>query len=353
MLQHAGLVRHVAQVIEFERRQFARTFVERFDREAGRCEMAAFGSGAFKTLHVASRHLRPDHLPPEQIGPLAHGVALGLVVQQVNHLLGQRRRIAERHQRSPFFGQHLFRVPIRRRNHGLARAQGIGQRAGGDLRRVEIGRDVNVRRADELDEFLQTDKAVVENHLPSTPFSWASHCRDSRYVSPSCRYDVRMGRAEDDVHHVRMLRQNSGQGGDDIFDPFVRREQAKTEQDDFALDAEQVFVKTRIHKGHIGDAVRDQIDLLRRHADRPSCRNSAPRSLMTTNRSEGPRLLSNTSSLSGRVAQNGVQGRDDRHAQFTQESQNVAARPPAENAILVLQADDIHVVIFRKSAARR
>ncbi len=132
--------------------------------------MAPFGAGALKTLHVATRDLRPDHLAAVQIGALAHAVALGLVVQQVDHLLGQRRRIAKRHQRAAFVGQHLFGIPIGGRNNRLAGAHGIGQRARDDLRRVEIRRDVNIRGADELNEFFQTDKSVVEDHLTFDAF---------------------------------------------------------------------------------------------------------------------------------------------------------------------------------------
>ena len=38
-----------------------------------------------------------------------------------------------------------------------------------------------------------------------------------------------------------------------------------------------------------------------------------------------------------------MQRGDDRHSQFAQERQDVTAGGPAENAELVLQADDIHV----------
>ena len=190
--------------------------------------MPAFGAGAFETLHVAAGHLRPDHRPPKQIGALAHGVALGLVVQQVDHLLGQRRRITERHQRAAPVGQHLFRIPVRRRDHGLARPQGVGQSAGGDLRRVEIGRDVDIRRADELDEFLQADKAVVEDHVAFHAFLLGQPLQGQPVRFAFVLNDVGMGRAEDDVHDVRVAGHDGGQGGDDVLDAFVRREQAES-----------------------------------------------------------------------------------------------------------------------------
>jgi hypothetical protein len=45
-----------------------------------------------------------------------------------------------------------------------------------------------------------------------------------------------------------------------------------------------------------------------------------------------------------RLAQHRVQGRDDRHAQLAEQRQHVPSRRPAEDAVLVLQADQIHVV---------
>ena len=76
--------------------------------------------------------------------------------------------------------------------------------------------------------------------------------------------------------------------------PLLAREQAETQQDDLALDAKQVLVKTRVDERHVGDAVRDQIDLLRPARDRSRCRNSAPRSLITTNRSDSAATSSST-----------------------------------------------------------
>ena len=153
-----------------------------------------------------------------------------------------------------------------------------------------------------------------------------------------------MGRAEDDVHHVRMAGHNGGQGGDDIFDAFVRREQAKAEQDDFALDAKQVFVETRVHKRHIGDAVGDEINLLRRHAIDLLQEFHAALAHDDQPIGQGRDFFQHPALIGVGVAQNGVQGRDDGHAQFAQEGQDVTARPPAEDAIFVLQADEVDVV---------
>jgi hypothetical protein len=43
------------------------------------------------------------------------------------------------------------------------------------------------------------------------------------------------------------------------------------------------------------------------------------------------------------IAQNGMEGRDNRHSQLAQERQNVTTGGSAENAEFVLQADEIDV----------
>jgi len=44
-----------------------------------------------------------------------------------------------------------------------------------------------------------------------------------------------------------------------------------------------------------------------------------------------------------RLTQNGMERSDNRHSQFAQECQDMAASRPAENAEFMLQADDVHV----------
>ena len=58
---------------------------------------------------------------------------------------------------------------------------------------------------------------------------------------------------------------------------------------------------------------------------------------------ERDQLLHHAPLVGSRLAQNGMQRCDDGHSQFAQERQDVTAGRPAENAELVLQADDVHV----------
>ena len=48
--------------------------------------------------------------------------------------------------------------------------------------------------------------------------------------------------------------------------PLFGESSPKLSRTSLALDAEQVLVETRIDERHVGDAVRDQVDLVRRDA---------------------------------------------------------------------------------------
>ncbi len=58
---------------------------------------------------------------------------------------------------------------------------------------------------------------------------------------------------------------------------------------------------------------------------------------------ERDQLLHHAPLVSSRLTQDGMERRDNGHSQFAQKCQNVTAGGPAENAELVLQADDVHV----------
>ena len=109
--------------------------------------------------------LFPDHLAAGHVRPLAHGVASAFVAQQAADLARHRARIPERDEHAAAIGEQLLCMPIRRRNHGFAATERIGERARGDLRFVEIRRDVKVRGADELLQIFKFYEPVVEDDV--------------------------------------------------------------------------------------------------------------------------------------------------------------------------------------------
>jgi hypothetical protein len=242
----------------------------------------------------------------------------------------------------------LFGIPVGRRNDGLAGTDRVSQRSRRDLGRVEIRRDVNVGGADELDQFLDADKAVVKEDV----VFHSAGARQALELQPIklsfAPLDVRMGDAEQDVHRLRIALQNGGHGLDDILDALVRREQSKGKQDQLALHAEAVLVKVGVHKGDVGNAVRDPVDLILGYlVSLPQ----EPGAALTHDdqpiRALG-QLFHDAALIRIRLAQDGVQRGHHRHAQLAQERQNVTAGRTAEDAVFVLQADEIHIVAVQE-----
>ena len=127
------------------------------------------------------------------------------IPQQTNHLAGNGRRITKRHQHPPLLGQQFSGVPVRGRDHGFARAKSISERAGGDLRFVEIRSDVEVRRADELFEFFEFDEAVVKDDV-LMDFVLLGQSFETQPIGFALLAQlIWMRRPQDDVHHVGEL----------------------------------------------------------------------------------------------------------------------------------------------------
>ena len=59
-------------------------------------------------------------------------------------------------------------MDIGRRYHRLADADRIGQRTARDLRRVEIGRRVDIRRLQIIDQFVMVDEGIDGSSLFET-----------------------------------------------------------------------------------------------------------------------------------------------------------------------------------------
>ena len=107
------------------------------------------------------------------------------IVQQADHGIGDGFGVAERNQDAAVVREQFARVPVGRGNHHLARSKDVGERAGGDLRRIQIGCQIDVGRADELREVLIGNEAVEENHVFADAEVSARCSRLVRYFSPS------------------------------------------------------------------------------------------------------------------------------------------------------------------------
>src|ERR1700739_1943402 len=72
---------------------------------------------------------------------------------------------------------------------------------------------------------------------------------------------MRMGDAGNHIHHIAVLRQDSRQRLDDVFDALVWREQSKREQNFFSLSSKGILVETWVRESQMRNAMWDQINL--------------------------------------------------------------------------------------------
>ena len=234
-------------------------------------------------------------------------------------------------------------MPVRRRDDRLAAAERVGQRARGDLRRVQVRRHVDVRRPDELGQLVQLDEPVVEDHVLLDPQVPGQPLQAQPVALALLADQVRVGRPQDDVDEVGELLEDLRHGPEHVLDALVGREQPERQRHQPALDAELVLVEVRVDERRVGDAVRDQVDLgLGDAVDLPQER---PGPLGHDDDAGGQvgQLRQDPPLVGVRLAQDGVQGRDDRHPQVAQQAEDVAAGRAAVDAVLVLEADDVGV----------
>ena len=109
--------------------------------------------------------------------------------------VGERSRIVERNEQARAGGEHVLRVPVRRRDDGAAGGDREGERARGDLLAVAVRRHEDVGRGEQVGELVDREEAVVEldvlaeTELEHAPFE---HQAVSLALPTS---DVRMGAA--------------------------------------------------------------------------------------------------------------------------------------------------------------
>ena len=148
-----------------------------------------------------------------------------------------------------------------------------------------------------------------------------------------------MGRAEDDIYQVWVLGQNVRQRVEHVLDALARREQAEGQQHFFAFHPKFVLMEIGIDKRHVGNPMRDNVDLLRRDiVDLLQELAAMLRHHYKPGR-ERHQFLDDPAVLGSRLAEDRVQCRHHRHFQRPQQGQHMAARRPAKNAKLMLQGN--------------
>ena len=189
--------------------------------------------------------------------------------------------------------EQFLGVPVGRGDNCLAGSKRDGQRAGDNLRLLPVGSDVNIGRAHVLDKFFSTDKAIVQNQVGRNTKLLGQRLQLFAVALAFAPPDMGMRHSGDDIHHIRMPRQNRRQRPNHVFNALVWREQAECKQNGLAFCAKLVLEIVGVHEWHFRHAVRDHIDLSAGTAY--TSRNSwAASSLMTIMRSESCAISSST-----------------------------------------------------------
>ena len=149
--------------------------------------------------------------------------------------------------------------------------------------------------------------------------------------------------AEHDIDRIGAAFQDRGHGIDHDFDALVRREQAERQNDGSVAEAELGLRLLGLDEWEVGNSVRDDLDLFRRHPV-----DGAQQLPAFLRHDDDPRRhvddpVQHATLHRCRLGQNGVKRRDDRHGQAREQRQDVAAGFAAENAEFMLQRDDVEL----------
>ena len=114
----------------------------------------------------SAARLRPGELVRVGVGVrLQPRLQLRVVHQGVERRRRSAPAIAEVDQHAPVVGERFLGMQVGGGDDRLAGAEGVAQRAAGDLVRVEVGRDVDVARQQELDHVVLPQVLVHEGDV--------------------------------------------------------------------------------------------------------------------------------------------------------------------------------------------
>jgi hypothetical protein len=210
VLQHARLVAHGPDVLEVDLRQLGRPLRERRRLEDRTAPLRVLVACMLEGLDVAVRHHRPEHAATVVGRAVAEREPLRVVAQEIDDLAGDRLGVSPGDQDPAPVDEELPRVQVGRGDHGLAGANGVGQRPGRDLLRLEIRGDVDVRGGKELDELALAHETIVEDDVGVHAQALRAKLQHEPVGFPLAFLHVGMRGSEHDIDGVWMLRDDRG-----------------------------------------------------------------------------------------------------------------------------------------------
>ncbi len=164
--------------------------------------------------------------------------------------------------------------------------------------------------------------------------------------------DGRVRRPDDEVDEVGTGRDSRRQRPDHRLDALAWSEQPERQQHAVTGDAELGLERVLVARRHVGDAVRDDVDL--RARQRIAAREQIGGHLAHDDEPRGLGHLLHDASLRVRgIVEHRVQGDDRRDAQRAQEVEDVRAVVAAEDAVFVLQRHPAHVLVVDQLGGAR
>ncbi len=343
MLKNAGGISETKEMIEFQLWQMRGLLIEGLHGRLPVTDEVVIRARLLEGIEIHAGDPTPNKFAPEAEGVLAHLMALRFVAEELDDGGRDGGGITERDEFAAAIGEQFLGVPVRGGDDRVAEAKGVGEGAGGDLGFAKVRSEVNIGGADETHQLFEFDEAVEEDDMLLD-----AEIGGETFEAPAIGLafvadQVGVGLAEDDVHDVGEFANDVGEGAEGVFNAFVWREEAKGQEDLFSGDGEFVFVVVGIGERDVGNAMRDEVYLFHGGAKDLVEQLAALLGHDDEAGGEANQFAHDAALLGAGVFKNGVKGGDDGHAQFAQQPEEVAADRPAENAVFVLDADDIDV----------
>ena len=301
-------------------------------------------------------HRRPRELLADAPCLGAGGHQRRRLLDVVAHGASKGGGVGERHDRAGAGLEHVLRVPVGRRHDPAAGCDREGERARRDLLPGAVGRDEDVGGGKQIGDLVDAQEPVVE--LDMALETEVEHRPLERHpvALPLAVRDVGVRPAGDQVEHVRVLLDDRRQRLDHRLEPLAGGDQAEGREQEAVVEptgrapracrlAEGALDRelARAAGEHRRCAVRHDADLLERAGPAVDeqvagrVRHHDHELGLAADGGEHARLMGR------RLGQHRVQGHDERLGQLLDERRDVAPVAPPEDAVLVLQEDDVDI----------
>ncbi len=251
MLEDAAIVRHPLDRLQGDGR-ISRTVQLR--------DMGAAAAGARGLGNQAGQALG-KYRPAGRLRPCVNFAAARCEpfrIPQLGHERGaDGLGIGGGHQRAGALRQRLLGMPVRRGDDVAAERERVAERAGRDLRRVEVRRDVDVARLQVIEQFLIVDEPVDELDIGLDTETDRQRFKRAAIGFALARHQMRMRHADDKVARLRKPREDFRHRADHAFNTLVGRQEAESGNHVLAVDPERPARLRRLGVGPHRRAVRN------------------------------------------------------------------------------------------------